>query len=57
MKRTREDVFEILCIALIVAAFCLPSQGFRPAEWRFGKPDLMFLRNPGIHVTLDRELK
>ena len=51
MKRRREDVFEILCIALIVAAFCLPSQGMRLVEWQFSKPSLMFHRAPGVNLT------
>ena len=51
MKRTRGDMVEILCIALIVAAFCLPSQAMRLVEWQFDKPGLMLLRNPGINLT------
>ena len=57
MKRYREDWTELLSIALIVAVFCLSVEAPRLAERGFGKPDLMFLRNPGIHVTLDRLLK
>ena len=52
MKRTREDVVEILCIGLIVAAFCLPTQGLRLVEWQFSKPSLMFLRAPSVNLTL-----
>ena len=56
MKRTREDWTELLSITLIVAVFCLFAQGTRLTEWGFGKPNLMFLRNPGIHVRIDRSL-
>ena len=51
MKRTRDDVFEMLCIAVIVAVFCLPAQGLRLIEWKFNRPGLMFLRDPGINLT------
>jgi hypothetical protein len=51
MKRTRDDVVEILCIALIVAAFCLPAQGLRLVQGRFNKPGLMFLRAPRVNLT------
>ena len=54
MKRTREDVVEIICIALIVAAFCLPTQGMRLVQWQLSKPGVMFLRapnTPSINLT------
>ena len=56
MKHTREDWTELLSITLIVAVFCLFAQVTRLTEWGFGKPNLMFLRNPGIHVRIDRSL-